>query len=51
MVDFEPFKPINISIYSCESRFNTGPLRSVLECESAFGFLIVDGQGALYAKI
>lgn len=51
MMDFEPFKPINVSIYSCDTRFQTAELRSILECEQAFGFIIVDGNGALFAKI
>lgn len=51
MIDFEPFKPINVSIYSCETRFQTHELRSILESESSFGFIVVDGNGALFAKI
>ncbi len=51
MICFEPFKPINVSIYSCENRFQTQELNSILECDSAFGFIIVDGNGALFAKI
>ena len=33
------------------NRFRTEELRSILENESAFGFIVVDGNGALFAKI
>ena len=51
MIDFEPYKPININMYSCENRFQTQELRSILETEQCFGFIVVDGNGALFAKI
>ena len=51
MVDFEPFKPINKSIYYCDSNFHTDELESLLENEVPFGLIIVDGSGALYAKL
>jgi peptide chain release factor subunit 1 len=52
VIDFEPFKPINLSIYSCESKFYLDDLKKeLLITEPPFGFIIVDGNGALYATL
>ena len=51
MVCFEPFKPINRSIYFCDGNFHTEELESLLENESSFGFIVVDGSGTLYGKL
>uniref|UniRef100_A0A2K5CG98 Eukaryotic peptide chain release factor subunit 1 n=1 Tax=Aotus nancymaae TaxID=37293 RepID=A0A2K5CG98_AOTNA len=37
-IDFEPFKPINISSYLCDNKFHTEAL--------TFGFTVIDGSGA-----
>lgn len=49
--DFEPFKPINQNIYSCEGKFKTEPLQVLLQDDHKFGFIIVDGSGCLYANL
>ena len=49
--DFEPFKPINQFIYSCENRFLTDPLSELLDDDEKFGFIVVDGNGALYGTL
>lgn len=50
--DFEPFKPINLSIYDCSSKFMLEDLKKdLLINEPPFGFIIVDGSGALYATL
>jgi peptide chain release factor subunit 1 len=42
--DFEPFKPINLNIYSCDSRFYIDDLKKeLLISEPPFGFIVVDG--------
>lgn len=42
--DFEPFKPINLSIYSCDSKFYLEDLKKeLLISEPPFGFIVVDG--------
>ncbi len=49
--DFEPFRPINQKLYSCETKFDTTPLHSLLSADKKFGFVIVDGNGALFATL
>lgn len=49
--DFEPFKPINQNIYSCTSKFETEPLQVLLQDDHKFGFIIVDGNGCLWANL
>lgn len=49
--DFEPFRPINQSMYFCGGKFQTEPLNCLLADDEKFGFIIVDGNGALYATL
>jgi len=49
--DFEPHKPINTSLYLCDSRFHTEPLNELLESDQKFGFIVFDGNGALYGTL
>jgi len=51
LIDFEPFKPINTSLYLCDNKFHVEPLKELLECEDVFGFIVVDGNGALYGTL
>jgi peptide chain release factor subunit 1 len=50
-IDFEPFKPINTTMYLCDNRFHTEDLSELLESDDKFGFLIMDGNGALYGTL
>lgn len=50
-LDFEPFKPVNSSLYLCDSCFHTEPLNALLESDTSFGFIIMDGNGCLYGKL
>jgi len=50
-VDFEPFKPINTSLYLCDNKFHTEALTELLESDSRFGFIIMDGNGALFGTL
>jgi len=50
-VDFEPFKPMNTSLYMCDNRFHTEALAELLEDDDKFGFLIMDGNGSLYGTL
>jgi peptide chain release factor subunit 1 len=50
-IDFEPFKPLNTSLYLCDNKFHTAPLKELLECDDKFGFIIMDGNGALYGTV
>jgi peptide chain release factor subunit 1 len=44
-IDFEPFKPINTSLYLCDNKFHTEALNELLESDDKFGFIIMDGNG------
>lgn len=50
-IDFEPFRPINTSLYLCDNKFHTEALSSLLEDDHKFGFIIMDGNGALFATL
>lgn len=50
-IDFEPFKPINTSLYLCDNKFHTEDLNELLMDDEAFGFIIMDGNGALYGTV
>jgi peptide chain release factor subunit 1 len=46
--DFEPHKPINTSLYLCDNKFHTESLSELLESDSRFGFIVMDGNGTLF---
>jgi len=48
VIDFEPYRPINVSIYFCDAKFHTEDLRGLLATEDRFGFVIMDGNGCLF---
>jgi len=50
-IDFEPFKPINTSLYLCDNKFHTEALQELLECDDKFGFIIMDGNGSLFGTL
>ena len=50
-IDFEPFKPINTSLYLCDNKFHTEALNELLEDDDTFGFIVMDGNGTLYANL
>lgn len=50
-IDFEPFKPINTSLYLCDNKFHTEALNELLEDDDTFGFIIMDGNGCLYGTL
>ena len=47
-IDFEPFKPINTS---CDNKFHTEALSALLEDVNKFGFIVMDGNGALFGTL
>lgn len=51
MLDIEPPKPINTSLYMCDSHFHTEPLRELLQEDDKFGFIVMDGNGTLYGTL
>jgi len=50
-IDFEPFKPINASLYLCDNKFHTEALSALLADDTKFGFIIMDGNGALFGTL
>jgi peptide chain release factor subunit 1 len=51
VVDFEPMKAINTSLYKCSNQFDTSALKALLTSKEKYGFIIVDGSGALYGVV
>eukprot|EP00698_Gefionella_okellyi_P003295 TRINITY_DN13067_c0_g1_i1.p1 TRINITY_DN13067_c0_g1~~TRINITY_DN13067_c0_g1_i1.p1 ORF type:complete len:459 (-),score=116.87 TRINITY_DN13067_c0_g1_i1:298-1611(-) len=49
--DFEPFRPLNTSLYLCDNKFHTEAMKDLLEDDSKFGFIIIDGNGSLYGTL
>lgn len=50
-IDFEPFKPINTSLYLCDNKFHTEALNELLESDSKYGFIVMDGNGSLFGTL
>ncbi|KAG6959480.1 hypothetical protein JG688_00010049 [Phytophthora aleatoria] len=50
-IDFEPFRPINTSLYMCDNKFHTEALGELMQDQDRFGFIIMDGNGALYGTV
>lgn len=50
-IDFEPFKPINTSLYLCDNKFHTESLSELLESDQKFGFIVMDGNGTLFGTL
>lgn len=50
-IHFEPFKPINTTLYMCDNKFHTEALSELLESDDRFGFIVMDGNGALFGTL
>jgi peptide chain release factor subunit 1 len=50
-IDFEPFKPINTSLYLCDNKFHTEALSELMETDQKYGFIVMDGNGTLYGTL
>jgi peptide chain release factor subunit 1 len=50
-IDFEPFKPINVSLYLCDNKFHTEALSELLASDDKFGFIVMDGNGVLFGTL
>ncbi|VEL30582.1 unnamed protein product, partial [Protopolystoma xenopodis] len=50
-IDFEPFRPVNTSLYLCDNKFHTEALNALLADDSKFGFIVMDGNGALFGTL
>jgi peptide chain release factor subunit 1 len=50
-IDFQPYRPINTTLYICDNKFHTQPLRDLLINEDKYGFIIIDGNGTLFGTL
>uniref|UniRef100_A0A914C3Q9 Eukaryotic peptide chain release factor subunit 1 n=1 Tax=Acrobeloides nanus TaxID=290746 RepID=A0A914C3Q9_9BILA len=50
-IDFEPFKPVNTSLYLCDNKFHTEALQALLVDDNKFGFIVMDGNGCLFGTL
>jgi len=50
-IDYEPSKPVSRSLYLCDSRFHVESLAESLASSEKFGFIVIDGNGALFATL
>lgn len=50
-IDFEPFKPINTSLYLCDNKFHCEALGELLSNDARYGFVIMDGNGTLFGTV
>ena len=50
-IDFEPFKPIRTSLYLCDNKFHTEALTELLQDDSRFGFIVMEGNGDLFGTL
>lgn len=51
VLDIAPMKPVSRSLYLCDNRFHTEELERMLEAHERYGFIVVDGNGALFATV
>jgi len=51
LLDFEPPKPIKSFKYYCDSKFDTLELEYMLYDDKTYGYIVVDGNGILCAKL
>lgn len=51
MIAFEPYKEVNTKVYKCGDKFELEFLKNLLETNEKYGFIIVDGNGALYGVL
>lgn len=50
-MDIEPFKPVSRTLYMCDNKFHTDALSEMLESDDKFGFIVMDGNGALFGTL
>ncbi|KAM0672459.1 eukaryotic peptide chain release factor eRF1 [Ordospora colligata] len=50
-VGIEPIKPVNTSLYMCDSKFHVDDLLSLFEDELKYGFIVIDGHTTMFATL
>jgi len=51
LLDFEPPKPLKSYKYNCHNKFDTIELENMLNDDKIIGFIVIDGNGLLCAKL
>ncbi|KAK9065997.1 hypothetical protein SSX86_015399 [Deinandra increscens subsp. villosa] len=51
IIEFEPFKRIDASLYLRDNTFHTEALVKLLESDDIFGFIVMDGNETLFGKL
>jgi peptide chain release factor subunit 1 len=51
VIDFEPHRPVNTTMYLCDDKFHIEPLEELLEDNKKYAFIIVDGNGYYLAYL
>ena len=49
-IAFEPFKPLHHKMYFCDNQFHVEPLYDLLKSEDSYGFVVLDGNGAVFGR-
>ena len=47
----EPPKPLTRGLYMCDNRFHTSLLEDMLQDAPMYGFIVIDGNGCLFATV
>ena len=50
-ISFEPFRPINYTLYKCDKKFHLEPLTELFKDDKVIGFIVIDGNGYLVATV
>lgn len=51
LIDIEPFRPINTSLYMCDSKFHVDCLNQLIQDQETFGFIVMNGDGCLFGTV
>lgn len=51
VLDFEPFRPLGRFRYICDNSFHVEDLKDLLEKDDIYGFIVMDGEGALFGTL
>ncbi|KAI8013467.1 Eukaryotic peptide chain release factor subunit 1-1 [Camellia lanceoleosa] len=50
-IEFEPFRPINASLYLGDNKFHTEALNELLESDDKFGLIVMNRNGTLFGTL
>lgn len=49
--DFEPYKPLNTTLYKCDNVFHVNDLKSLLDSNDKWGFIIMDANSCIFSSV